>query len=206
VTARDRTMHEPGHFTRAKSVRSVRFLSTLPPSMLTPYRFTPSTGLPITLRWSRDGRTGSAHRAPQQHLRPAQTVARGDVVDSTSGRRIRGAHEVMSTFMPKFTIRSAQRSPLVRAPPNSSVRPASPDANDYEYKRNGTVNRVGRRPRRLEETGAPRKGTYARRAETFFVQRHGPCPLLRRCAFRLFDLKKIRCIGRLDFPGSENCS
>jgi hypothetical protein len=43
-------MHEPGHFTRAKSVRFVRFLSTLPSSMLMPYRFTPSAGLPIALR------------------------------------------------------------------------------------------------------------------------------------------------------------
>jgi hypothetical protein len=39
-------MREPGHFTRAKSVRFVRFLSTLPPSMLMSYRFTLSTGLP----------------------------------------------------------------------------------------------------------------------------------------------------------------
>ena len=42
-------MHEPDHFTRAKFVRFVRFLSTLPPPILMPYRFTPSTGLPITV-------------------------------------------------------------------------------------------------------------------------------------------------------------
>jgi hypothetical protein len=43
-------MHEPDHFTRAKSVRFVRFLSPFPPSMLMPYRFTPSMGLSITVR------------------------------------------------------------------------------------------------------------------------------------------------------------